>query len=239
MSVSSVSFVPSSSTLQHQPSIYEYLSELVSKRTATIRYLCRAHEGSTHWFNTILLTKEDLGAMYPNNKMTRRTCNFYALGISLGTILEITHPWDYLKALSQLLSEFDYYTNDNSKQKMKNIFRKARKDDDGSGESSEYTHLTVPHVPFELDYLETFFSLCDIMIEAYERLLVGTESTVCTQSYLELVLKCDGKFKKIMSLITKELDALARNAIKDELKLIDPLSHSNKMTPIDFEGGDM
>jgi hypothetical protein len=36
-------------------------------------------------------------------------------------------------------------------------------------------------------------------------------------------------------MITKELDALARNAIKDELKLIDPLSYSNKVTPIDFD----
>lgn len=30
-------------------------------------------------------------------------------------------------------------------------------------------------------------------MEAYQKLLVGSEG--CTQSYFELVLKCDGKFK--------------------------------------------
>lgn len=37
-------------------------------------------------------------------------------------------------------------------------------------------------------------------------------------------------------MITKELDLLARNAIKEELKLIDPLCHLTKMTsPIEFD----
>lgn len=46
-----------------------------------------------------------------------------------------------------------------------------------------------------MDYFETFFTLIDIMAEAYYKLLVGTEGPICTQSYFELVLKCDGKFK--------------------------------------------
>ncbi|KAG0165136.1 hypothetical protein DFQ30_008915 [Apophysomyces sp. BC1015] len=215
-------------TTQQQPSIYEYLTELVSKRVATITYLRQTHEGNTHWFNTILLTREDLIAMYPNVKMVR------------STILDITNPWDYTKALCQLLTEFELHTIDHSKQKMKNIFRKAKaKDDPNFSEGGEYLHLAIPHIPFELDYFETFFSLSDILVEAYQKMLVGIEGPLCTQSYLELVLKCDGKIKKIVSLITKELDGLARNAIKDELKLIDPLSHSNKISPIDFEGADV
>jgi hypothetical protein len=38
-------------------------------------------------------------------------------------------------------------------------------------------------------------------------------------------------------MVTKELDLLARNAIKDELKLIDPLFHfTGKVTsPIEFD----
>ncbi|KAI9492736.1 hypothetical protein BDB00DRAFT_765032 [Zychaea mexicana] len=172
--------------LQQQPSLFEYLSELVSKRVATIKYLRRAHEGNTHWFNTILLTKNDLTSIYPN----------------------------------------------------KNIFRKARgKDDAGYSEGGEYTHLMLPHVPFDLDYFETFYTLTDILVEAYQKLLIGSEG--CNQAYFELVLKCDSKFKKIFTLVTKELDAVARNAIKEELKLIDPLSNSNRIPPIDFEGADV
>ena len=40
------------------------------------------------------------------------------LGVSLGTILDITNTADYLKALGQLVNEYDYHTNDHSKQKM-------------------------------------------------------------------------------------------------------------------------
>ncbi|CAO3620072.1 unnamed protein product [Cunninghamella echinulata] len=119
---------------------------------------------------------------------------------------------------------------------MKNIFRKTKNRDDYSIESGgEYVYLMVPHVPYELNYFEIFFTLCDALMEVYQKFLNGIESNQCTQSYFELVLKCDGKIKKLFSMITKELDALARNAIKDELKLIDPLSFSNKVTPIDFE----
>jgi len=39
----------------------------------------------------------------------------------------------------------------------------------------------------------------------------------------EMVLKIDGKFKKITSTLLKELDAFARNGIKDELASLDPL----------------
>lgn len=46
-----------------------------------------------------------------------------------------------------------------------------------------------------MDYFETFFTLIDIMAEAYYKLLVGTEGSICSQAYFELVLKCDGKFK--------------------------------------------
>lgn len=57
---------------QLHPGLYEYLAELVSKRVATIKYIRKAHEGNTHWFNTILLTKENLTSMYPNSKMIKR-----------------------------------------------------------------------------------------------------------------------------------------------------------------------
>lgn len=58
-------------TLQ-QPTIHEYLNELVSKRVTTLKYLRKAHEGNTHWFNTILLSKSDLANLYPNSRMQRR-----------------------------------------------------------------------------------------------------------------------------------------------------------------------
>lgn len=206
----------------------------MSKRVATIKYIRKAHEGNTHWFNTILLATENLQTMYSNSKMVKRTYNFYALGLSLGAILDITNPLDYIKALNQIMNEFERHT-DESKQKMKNIFRKTKTD--SSDNASDYGYLILPHIPFEMDYFETFFTMVDIMAEAYYKLLVGTEGPICTQAFFELVLKCDGKFKKIVSMVTKELDQLARDAIKEELRMIDPISLSTKNNyPIEFDG---
>ncbi|KAI9280434.1 hypothetical protein BY458DRAFT_500676 [Sporodiniella umbellata] len=218
----------------NQPGLYEYLSELVSKRVATIKYIRKAHEGNTHWFNTILLTTENLQTIYSNSKVVKRTYNFYALGLSLGAILDITNPLDYIKALNQIMNEFERHTEE-SKQKMKNIFRKTKTD--SSDNASDYGYLILPHIPFEMDYFETFFTMVDIIAEAYYKLLVGTEGPICTQAFFELVIKCDAKFKKIVSMITKELDQLARDAIKEELRMIDPISQSTKNNfPIEFDG---
>ncbi|RCI04497.1 hypothetical protein CU098_008823 [Rhizopus stolonifer] len=242
MSINSPLYPPSSATATQQPpGLYEYLAELVSKRVATLNYIRKTHEGTTHWFNTILLTKENLVNMYPNSKMAKRTYNFYALGLSLGAILDITNPVDYIKALNQIMNEFERHTNEEPNKKMKNIFRKAKSKDENSSfdNTGDYAYLMIPHIPFEMDYFETFFTLIDIMAEAYYKLLVGTEGPICTQAYFELVLKCDAKFKKIVTTITKELDVLARNAIKDELKLIDPLSHLSKISSIELDSADI
>ncbi|ORX44105.1 hypothetical protein DM01DRAFT_1340519, partial [Hesseltinella vesiculosa] len=223
-------------TSQPLSNVVDILTELVTKRVSTIQYLARTHHGNTHWFNTILLTKDDLKEMYPNAKMMKRSCQFYTLGMSLGQLLEIDSATDFAKALVQLLAEFDAYTNDGSKQKMKNIFRKTKKDEANYSHdpsNGEFVHLCIPHIPHELDYFEVLYTICDVLVETYHKFILDVDHT--TPSYFELVLKCDSKFKKIFAMLSKELDLLARNAIKDELKLIDPLSFSNKMTPIDFD----
>ncbi|CAG8522755.1 11577_t:CDS:2, partial [Acaulospora colombiana] len=219
---------PSSSALSDSngtASSYDSLYELVQKRISTFTYLKQVHEGKVHWFNTVCLSKEDLGMVYENLRMKKRTGNFFILGASLAPILDITNSQDYVKALSVMLQEFEYHTTEHSKQKMKMFFRKSKivKDDDASfQESGEYTYLFVPNVPSELDYFQTFYTLCDILVEVYNKLLTGTTHTLTT-SFIESVQKVDGKFKKIIALIAKEIDTLSRSTIKDELRVIDPI----------------
>ncbi|RIA81957.1 hypothetical protein C1645_836137 [Glomus cerebriforme] len=204
---------------------YDFLYELVQKRITTFTYLKQAHEGRIHWFNTICLSKEDLGMVYENVRMKKRTGNFFILGASLAPILDITNPQDYVKSLNVMLQEFEYHTNEHAKQKMKMFFRKSKigKDEDTSfQESGEYTYLFVPNIPFDLDYFQTFYTLCDILVDVYNKLLAGT-ANMLTASFTESVIKVDGKFKKIIALVAKEIDTLARNTIKEELKSIDPM----------------
>ncbi|CAG8543457.1 9567_t:CDS:2, partial [Paraglomus brasilianum] len=209
-------------------SSYENFCELVQKRLTTFNYLKKAHEGKIHWFSTICLTKKDLASQYDNAKMKKRTHNFFILGVSLAPILDITNPQDYVKALNTLLQEFEYYSNEHSKAKMKMFFRKSKvkQDDDTSfQESGEFTYLYVPNISFDLDYFQAFYTLCDMLVEVYNKLLTGT-SDIWIQPFTDSVLKIDGKFKvwsKIISSITKELDGLARNLIKNELQSTDPM----------------
>ncbi|CAG8617096.1 7806_t:CDS:10 [Ambispora leptoticha] len=206
-------------------SSYENFTELVNKRILTFQYLKRAHEGRVHWFNTVCLSKEDLVLWYQNDRMKRRTGNFFILGASLAPILDITNPPDYVRALTVMLQEFEYHTNENSRQKMKMFFRKSKinKDEDASfQESGEYTYLFVPNIPFELDYFQTFYTLCDILVETYNKFLIDT-TNLWSGPFIESVMKVDGKFKKIISMVAKEIDQLARNAIKEELRSVDPM----------------
>ncbi|CAG8632932.1 4330_t:CDS:2, partial [Scutellospora calospora] len=184
-----------SSTADHNgtTSSYDFLYELVQKRITTFSYLKRVHEGRIHWFNT---------ALYGNSILTEyvyfySTGNFFILGCSLASILDISNPQDYVKALNVMLQEFEYHTNEHSRQKMKIFFRKSKitKHEDSSfQESGEYTYLFVPNIPFDLDYFQTFYTLCDMLVEVYNKLLIGTANMAAT-NFIESVLKVDGKFK--------------------------------------------
>jgi len=71
--------------------------------------------------------------------------------------------------------------------------------------------------------------------------LLGSPPVTWSHTLADLVLKIDGKFKKITSALLKELDAFARNGIKDELVSLDPLLRNVAVADdgreqYDFEG---
>lgn len=70
---------PNAPTAQNTPSsqssfgvALENLRYMLQKRIATFSYLKRAHEGRVHWFNTILLQREELDAAFSQAKMAKR-----------------------------------------------------------------------------------------------------------------------------------------------------------------------
>jgi hypothetical protein len=83
----------------------------------------------------------------------------------------------------------------------------------------EYTYLLTPSLPFEPDFFETFATLCDVLIDAYTRLL-GLLPTPreCSTPVAELFAKCDGKIRKIIiSGVVKEFEDQSRQQAKQEL----------------------
>ncbi|KZT44211.1 hypothetical protein SISSUDRAFT_1013307 [Sistotremastrum suecicum HHB10207 ss-3] len=70
---------------------------------------------------------------------------------------------------------------------------------------------------------------------------LGSPPPAWNASWAEMLNKIDGKFKKIITTLTKELDAFARNSIKDELASLDPLLRNMAASDFskeqyDFEG---
>ncbi|KAJ7168317.1 hypothetical protein C8R43DRAFT_1121481 [Mycena crocata] len=290
----------------------EYLRDLVQKRIITLTYVRNIHEGRSHWFHTIMISRTELDRVFNNTEMKKRTYRFAILGMSLSGLLDISHPQDLLKGLINTIQDYEQSREDSDKSKIrptKRLFKTKMGKRPGMftdyigsyGDASE-AYLVTPHIPFPLDYHQTLLSLLDVLSEVYNKIskllgpspfshsaqnmmgplgllaphpgvsyLFSPESgpyatpqqgqyssnpTLSSNPHLpfdpdagslwsianvstgghmssppatwnpslgEMVLKIDGKFKKITTVLLKELDQFARNGIKDELASLDPL----------------
>jgi len=82
-----------------------------------------------------------------------------------------------------------------------------------------YTHLLTPPLPFAPDFYTVFASLCDVLIDAYQRLLqVVYGPTVCNATLAELFYKTDARIRKVMvGGIIKDFESASREKAKQEL----------------------
>jgi flavin-binding protein dodecin len=80
---------------------------------STIDYIRRLHEGDVFYFGSYYYSKDALHAMPSMHaqKLGRRATNYFLLGHSLPTLLDLNsnNPLEFLKALTNLLAEFETY----------------------------------------------------------------------------------------------------------------------------------
>lgn len=83
----------------------------------------------------------------------------------------------------------------------------------------EYVHLLTPSLPFDPDFFETFATLCDVLIDAYTRLLSLLRTPrECTAAVAELFTKADSRVRKIIVQgIVKEFEDTSRNGVRTEV----------------------
>ncbi|TNY19899.1 hypothetical protein DMC30DRAFT_282433 [Rhodotorula diobovata] len=261
------------------------LRVLVAKRITAWTYLKNAGEGRVYWFNTVLLTTEDLRSSFSNDKMRNRTTRFAVLGMSLSALLDVAPAHDFLRGLLSLTQEFeavpeDRYggKNDVRTQQQKSLFKVGSRSRRGGGaasaanggadfsmglpqEGGEASFLFTPNIPFELDYFQVLITTCELLIETYTKISTylgggGSASSQSqsqsaaaglfpsppgsgsrgsamspagpgagadagsaglSQALADVVYKVDGRLKKLVALLSKEIDLLARQAIKAEL----------------------
>ncbi|KAG5732738.1 hypothetical protein E4T56_gene16731 [Termitomyces sp. T112] len=159
----------------------EYLRDLVQKRIITLTYIRNIHEGRSHWFHTILISRADLEREFSNNspEIRKRTTRFAILGMSLSNLLDINSPQDLLRGLIHTISEYDQNKDDVEKPKTRQPRRLFRPKISKRGgheyavsfsESSDASYLMIPHLPFPLDYHQTLLSLLDVISEVYNKI---------------------------------------------------------------------
>ncbi|KAF8471610.1 hypothetical protein DFH94DRAFT_674209 [Russula ochroleuca] len=153
----------------------EYLRDLVQKRIITLTYTRNVHDGRTHWFHTIIMTRAELDRVFNNTAMKKRTHRFAILAMSLSSLFDISHPTDFLRSALNMLTEYEQAKEDNDRPKMR-LWKWLPKRQTGMGDYSlgmpetSDTYLTIPHMPFPLDYTQTLLSLLDILSAFYAKL---------------------------------------------------------------------
>ncbi|EIW60843.1 uncharacterized protein TRAVEDRAFT_165915 [Trametes versicolor FP-101664 SS1] len=152
----------------------EMLRELVKKRIITLTYLRNVHEGKSHWFHTIMITRVELDRTFTNAAMKQRTYRFAVLGMALANQFEVKEPQDYLRGLSNVLLEYELFKEDGDRPRMRLFRTKGSKRPPGADYTVPYTdpseaYMTLPHIPFPLDYHQTLLSLLDVLSEVYNK----------------------------------------------------------------------
>ncbi|KAF9914680.1 hypothetical protein BX616_007793 [Lobosporangium transversale] len=197
-------------------------NELILKRMTSWEYIGRVYHGKMAYYNTILLTEADLRKFYTPEVVHKRTQQYFMLGTSIANILEIPHLPDFVKSLSAVLQEFEHFQSSETKSKM-SFLKNGWRVHDGKffEETSEYTHFETRSLPFEMDYIVIFATLCEMIAQAYKK-FDTYKANIIMES--DMFHKIDIRFKKILSTTTRELDNLARETMQEELYSIDPIA---------------
>jgi hypothetical protein len=83
----------------------------------------------------------------------------------------------------------------------------------------EYIHLLTPSLPFDLDFYETFATLCDVLIDCYTKIMSLVSSPRdCTPVIAEMFTKADARVRKIIVQgVVKEFEDSSRAGVKSEV----------------------
>lgn len=83
----------------------------------------------------------------------------------------------------------------------------------------EYSLLLTPSLPFDPDFYEVFATLCDVLIDCYNKMLeLVRDRRECTAAVAELFQKTDSKVRKIVvGGISKEFEEHTRAGVKTEM----------------------
>ncbi|EFC41823.1 hypothetical protein NAEGRDRAFT_58715 [Naegleria gruberi] len=219
-----------SKTLDQKVPLMEFI---VQKRVENLEYIRKFHEGQVFWMNTVKVSPSEIEKAYQSQTLQKRLEQWFTLGMSMAPLIQIDNGYEFVRACSQLLEEFEYHFSNMAVQGMKILkaFTNNFVDDDTppvitsqktikpsihkSNGSVVYEFLQTPNIPCTLDYCQIIFSLCDLLIFVYRKFL---DEANIGSSLHEYIVKLDGKIKNnFIGLISRDISALAIQIVKTKL----------------------
>eukprot|EP01038_Epipyxis_sp_PR26KG_P009417 gene9417-12683_t len=221
------------------------LEAMIQKRKTNFAYLKKIHVGGSYWLNVALFTTNDVKNYVRKHVSRDRVESFFNLGLSISKILEVPSGSSTVRAFSQLMEEWEYFHSTGAAmQSVKFVMAKnstciypqtipvdgfindlTRPSIYKFNNVIVYEYLEVPHIPFELDYVEVLLALCDSLTALYEKLL----EEECYKNILiyDAIVRLDTKIKHyIVNLIAKELTEASNSKLKKETNILRGLSNA-------------
>jgi hypothetical protein len=183
-------------------------------------YFKHFFEDESYYFNTLEFNSQAIMRyVQENEKLKKRVSSWAQLGYSVGELLVVPNVVEFTRALNALVSEFEHDKNESTSQKMKQLLKKNKKESNNFQNSTNITFSEMPNTPFDFDFLQTFFALCDVLAEAYKKML-AVDDKYLSKGYIDIVTRIDSNIKKIISSIIKEIDFSVRQILAQEFNII-------------------
>ena len=175
------------------------LESLIEKRKNNLSYLIIVHLGETYWLNSILLNRKEITLLLEDKVQGVRGLMFYYLGLSLSLLLNKVNGYEVISSFLQLFEEWEYYFSSIPMQGMKYVLARnsslyypslLANNNNNNNNNNEindreyqirniglykynneiiFEFLQTPEIPFELNYIEVFINLCQMLISLYEK----------------------------------------------------------------------
>lgn len=94
---------------------------IVTKRIANLEYIRKVHEGNVYWLNVVRLSKDDIKNFYHPQALQKRYTvsinlsdvsrvqQWFYIGVSIAPLLQFQNGFQFVRACSQLMEEYEYH----------------------------------------------------------------------------------------------------------------------------------
>jgi len=219
------------------------LAALVDRRIKSFAYLKDVYGGSQHWLSVVSLganPKEDVDenarGRSAKDEQELQVLRWYSLGVSLAALLPQPPGAPFVRAVLQLLEEYQHYVASSDRQfkitraRGHRLERGGMANDDDfsvslqrSGGKVLYEYLLTPHAAHALSGVQVALSLCEVLAKIYQKLIEAAAHSG-TLAIVEAVMRVDERLEEHFVVpAVKHTEALAKNTLWQSLGRLDPL----------------